>query len=148
MNRKPLHLPFVDAVIATARTAKKPTAKFVVRRLAKSMLESTRRTANAGIPPFVLANRDDENTTLMLARMEMAGKVAGPYSGISSWREACAWLNHAYYVIRHGPAPGIEDTLLTVFSCVNDLSEAVDFDWLAVCLGYSSIDEANAQAPA
>lgn len=146
MSREDLYAPFVEAVIGAAQAAKRPTAKSVITRIARSLLESIRSTANADVPNFVKLIPDDPNAARLLAARAMAGRVVGQFSEINSWRDAWEWLNHAYSVIEHGPARGVEDALLAVFAYVTRLPEAVDFDWLAASLGYSSVEEANEQA--
>lgn len=145
MNRRSPYAPLISTIIQTSGRLKNPTPKAVITRITKALLARTIERATSAIPPFVKAHLDEANTHAVLATIIKAGVIAGEYKEIRSWNDAWSWLLFAHERITGSPrvSGGVDMVFATVFDHVTSVQNDVDWTWLSIALGYSSIEEAN-----
>jgi hypothetical protein len=148
MSRLAPYAPMISVIIQTSSQLKNPTPRSVITRISKALLARTIERATSEIPPFVKAHLDDPNTESTLACRIKAALIAGEHTEIRSWNDAWRWLLFAHERITGSPRfdGGVDKVFADVFDHVTNERNDVDWSWLAIALGYWSIEEANNSA--
>lgn len=144
MTRRQPYTPMITKVLQTAQGLQNPTPMAVVTRIADQLLAQVTQIAQQPVPPFLKRNSDHDAVLRAIESHTKALAMCKGYSRLKSWNQAWDWLLHAEKIIAGaGPrAQGVEQTLLRVFEFVT-LELRPDYEFLALTLGYESVEDAN-----